>query len=145
MTVLVRPVAADDYPAWAELWTGYLAFYQTTKPEAMALLSWSRIMDKQEKMYALLAERDGAAIGLANYLFHRSFWEAADKCYLNDLFVRPDARGSGAGRALIEAVSAAASAANCSQLWWFTAESNTVARRLYDTLAQKSEFVEYVR
>jgi GNAT superfamily N-acetyltransferase len=145
MTTTVRPVTQNDFAAWSALWKDYLAFYHTEKPPEMYQTSWSRIMDPTEKMYALLAEVDGKPIGLANYLFHRSFWEETDKCYLNDLYVRPEARGNGAGRALIEAVAAASDAAHCSQLWWFTAETNTTARQLYDRLATKSEFVEYVR
>ncbi len=145
MTLTIRPVTKDDYAAWAALWKGYLAFYETEKPESMYKTSWARIMDPNEKMFSFLAELDGKPIGLTNYLFHRSFWEVEDKCYLNDLFVRPETRGTGAGRALIEAVYAAADAGNCSQIWWFTAENNTTARRLYDRIATKSVFVEYVR
>lgn len=145
MTTIVRPVRPDDYAAWAVLWRDYLAFYETAKPESNYRISWSRIIDPAEKMFALLAETDGKPIGLANYLFHRSFWEAEDKCYLNDLYVAPQSRGTGAGRALIEGVYAAADRARCAQVWWFTAEGNRTARQLYDRLAHKSVFVEYVR
>jgi len=47
-------------------------------------------------------------IGFAHYLLHRSTWAQVCYCYLEDLFVEPSARGSGAGRALIAAVEAAA-------------------------------------
>ena len=51
-------------------------------------------------------------------------------CYLEDLFVSSDARGSGAGRALIQAVYRAADAANADQVYWLTAQSNMTARKL---------------
>ncbi len=145
MVTTVRPVTASDFLAWSALWKDYLAFYFTEKPQEMYEISWARVMDPAEKMHAFLAEVDGKPVGLANFLFHRSFWEVEDKCYLNDLYVRPELRGTGAGRALIEAVYQAADAQNCPQIWWFTAETNMTARRLYDRIAKKSEFVEYVR
>ena len=61
--------------------------------------------------HGLLALRDDAPVGLAHYIFHRHGWHVADVCYLQDLFVAPEARGDGVGRALIEAVYAEADAA----------------------------------
>ena len=61
--------------------------------------------------HGLLALRNDAPVGLAHYIFHRHGWHVADVCYLQDLFVAPEARGDGVGRALIEAVYAEADAA----------------------------------
>jgi len=43
-------------------------------------------------------------VGLTHYLYHRSCWSLVNNCYLQDLFTAPEARGSGVGAALIEAV-----------------------------------------
>lgn len=145
MSLIIRQVQQGDFQVWSDLWRDYLAFYETEKPAEIHALGWKRIMDPGEKMHSVLAFDGDRAVGLANYLFHRSFWEAEDKCYLNDLFVRPESRGKGAGRALIESVAQEAKTADASQLWWFTAENNLTARRLYDSLATRSEFVEYYR
>ncbi|MFN3292158.1 MAG: GNAT family N-acetyltransferase [Gemmobacter sp.] len=59
---------------------------------------------------ALVAEQGGQLVGLVHYIFHAHNWRVEDVCYLQDLYVDPAARGTGAGRALIRAVCAAADA-----------------------------------
>jgi GNAT superfamily N-acetyltransferase len=64
-------------------------------------------------------------------------------CYLEDLFVDPSARGSGAAKALILAVEEAARAAGAFRLYWHTQEYNAAARSLYDTITPRSSFIVY--
>ena len=71
--------------------------------------------------HGLLAVAGGVPVGLAHYIFHRHGWQIEDVCYLQDLYVAPEARGTGAGRALIEAVYAAADAAGRPNVYWLTA------------------------
>jgi len=78
-----------------------------------------------------------------HYLFHPVTWAKSDRCYLEDLFVSPDARVKGAGRALIEAVYQAAEEAGTDQVYWLTAESNMTARRLYDRIGHVTPFIKY--
>ena len=143
----VRPLRRDDYAPWRELFDGYNAFYgrsgDTRLPEEVVQMSWSRFFDYYEPMHALVAERDGVIVGITHFLYHRSTISLGPVCYLQDLFTVETARGSGVGRALIEAVYARAHAAGASRVYWQTHESNTVAMRLYDQLAEKSGFLVY--
>jgi GNAT superfamily N-acetyltransferase len=82
-----------------------------------------------------VAERDGQLLGLAHHIFHRSTGTIGPVCYLQDLFTAESARGLGVGRALIEAVYAAAAHAGAERVYWQTQYSNTVAMALYDKLA----------
>ena len=141
----IRPLTAADHDAWLPLWQGYQAFYKTAIAPEVTAVTWARLLDPADPVHALGAEVDSRLIGIAHYLFHRSTWTIGDYCYLQDLFVSEAARGSGAGRMLIEAVSAAAEAAGASRVYWLTAEDNDTARALYDRVARYSGFIQYRR
>lgn len=140
---LVRPAAPGDEPAWRRLWAAYLAFYRAEAPEATVAGTWARILDPEGPIHALVAERDGAVVGICNYLLHPSTWDPRPACYLQDLFVDPAARGGGAARALILGCEADARARGAFRLYWLTQEFNAPARSLYDTLAARTSFIVY--
>jgi len=119
--VEIRPVGLDERAAWEPLWQGYQAFYKVTIPAATTAVTWARLHDPNEPMGVLGAYVDGELCGIVHYLFHRSCWTTGDYCYLQDLFV----------------------AAGASRVYWLTHESNTQARALYDTLAERSGFIQY--
>jgi GNAT superfamily N-acetyltransferase len=144
--IAVRPVAAEDEPAWRRLWQAYLTFYETVLPEAVYATSFARLTDPAVRDYnGLLAVADGKPVGLVHYIFHRHGWHLTDVCYLQDLYVAPEARGTGAGRALIEAVYAAADAEGAAGTYWLTQSFNETARQLYDRIGTATPFVKYVR
>lgn len=144
---VIREVARTDYDAWLPLWDGYNTFYGrsglTALDPAITAVTWDRFFDPAEPVHALVAERDGALIGLVHYLFHRTTTMIAPTCYLNDLFTSVQARGAGVGKALIEAVYARARDAGSTRVYWSTHETNATAQRLYDHVAQKSGFIIY--
>jgi GNAT superfamily N-acetyltransferase len=84
-------------------------------------------------------------VGLVHHVFHPNLWRPEGVCYLQDLFTAPEARGRGVGRALIEAVYAAADAAGVPAVHWLTAEDNHAARMLYDRVGMRSPFIRYNR
>ena len=141
----IRPPRPHDRPAWDGLWQGYLRFYRSRLEPEVTELTWNRLLDPGQEPHGLVAELDGRLAGFAHYLFHRSTWSRTGYCYLEDLFTAPEARGRGVGRALIEAVAAAAEAAGASRLYWQTQEFNADGRALYDTLARRTSFIVYER
>jgi GNAT superfamily N-acetyltransferase len=141
----IRSLRADEREAWEPLWSAYLAFYETAVTADVTETTWRRLHDPAEPMHLLGAFIDGRLVGVVHYLFHRTTWTIGDYCYLQDLFTSPDARGQGAGRALIEAVYEQAGAAGASRVYWLTHESNAIARALYDTLAERPGFIQYRR
>lgn len=146
MTLEIHPLKATDRADWHRLWTAYLAFYETELPPEIFDTSFARLLsDDPNSYHGLIARRDGAAVGLAHFLVHRDLWRLSDACYLGDLFVDPDVRGSGAGRALIEAVEAAAARMGATELHWQTQDHNAVARKLYDQVARLTPFVQYTK
>jgi GNAT superfamily N-acetyltransferase len=143
----VRPIRPDDQAAWRPLWDGYNAFYGREGPTALdpeiTRATWARFFDPAEPVHAFVAEQEGRILGIVHYLFHRSTTALNDICYLQDLFTAAEARGRGVGRALIEAVYAAAAEAGASRVYWQTHETNATAMRLYDQVADKSGFLVY--
>jgi GNAT superfamily N-acetyltransferase len=142
-TPLIRPVGPGDRTQWEDLWQGYLAFYQASVAPEVTEGTWARLLDPAEPMHGLVAERDGAIHGLVHYLYHRSTWTAGDYCYLQDLFTVEEARGTGIGRRLIEAVYERAAAAGASRVYWLTHETNETARALYEKVATRTGFIQY--
>jgi GNAT superfamily N-acetyltransferase len=140
---VIRPIGDDERAAWEPLWRAYLTFYETTLEPTIIDTTWARLNDPAEPMFALGAYVNGKLTGITHYLFHRSAWSISDSCYLQDLYVAENARGSGLGRALIEAVAQKAREAGSSRLYWHTHESNRTAQMLYDKVATLSGFVQY--
>lgn len=144
MGVSVRPLEAGDRARWDVLWQGYLTFYESSVPDEITDLTWQRLLNLDEEPYGFAAVDDaGQVIGITHYIFHRSTWTDGWYCYLEDLFVDPEVRGSGAGRALILAVEAEARNKDCKRLYLNTQDFNTTARALYDKVMTKSPFIQY--
>lgn len=139
----IRSITAGDYEQWAALWRAYQAFYAVDIPEAVTRGTWDRMLDPKEPMHAALAVKDDRPIGLVHWIYHRSTWTTGDYCYLQDLFVDPGVRGTGAGRALIEHVYEDAQRHQAARVYWLTHESNQTAMQLYDRIADRSGFVQY--
>ena len=146
MTLTIGPVKSTDRKAWESLWIGYQAFYGVDLSAGHDTL-WKRLLEPgPDGPFALLARSgDGDALALAQYLFHDTTWSVAPRCYLNDLFTVPSARGRGVASALIKAVYEAADARDASQVYWLTQDFNAEARRLYDKLATVTPFIKYAR
>jgi GNAT superfamily N-acetyltransferase len=141
----VRALERGDEGDWRRLWRLYLAFYETERPEAVYAETFRRLLDPAEPMRGLVALRDGGVIGICNVIFHRHGWSEANVTYLQDLYVDETARGSGAGRALIEAVYALADAEGAPSVYWMTQEFNYRGRMLYDRVGVKTPFIKYQR
>jgi len=141
----IRALTAADKDAWLKLWAGYLEFYNASLAPDVTETAFARLTGGDADMFGLVAELDGRIVGIAHAVVHRSTWAVAPYVYLNDLFVAPDVRGGGVGRALIEAVYARADAIGAERVYWLTHETNALARKLYDTLAVNDGFLEYRR
>jgi GNAT superfamily N-acetyltransferase len=147
MSVRVRRLESKDKDAWLRLFKGYIAFYKASVADDVIEATWGRLLEGPADFHIAFVAVDGAdrPVGLAHVLFHRSTWSPTHYCYLEDLFVDPEQRLKGAGRALIEATYREADARKCTRTYWTTQEFNYRARTLYDTVATKSVFVQYRR
>lgn len=143
MSISIRPIQGADKERWLVLWQGYLDFYKTTVAPEQTERTWTRIMDSDFNMKCAVAELDGNVVGFTTYNLQNSTWSPNGHCYLEDLFVDPVVRGSGAGRALIDFVKEFALEQKCSRLYWNTDADNEIARKLYDTYVLESGKRQY--
>ncbi|MFK3775432.1 GNAT family N-acetyltransferase [Pseudomonas sp. NPDC089406] len=141
--ITLRPVSAEDHAAWLALWQAYLRFYQTELAEAVSLSTWQRLLDPNEPTHSTLAWVDGQAVGMVNFIYHRSNWSIENSCYLQDLYVNSEVRGLGIGRQLIEHVYATAKADGCIKVHWLTHETNATAISLYEQVAERPGFIQF--
>lgn len=141
----IATLAPADFDLWLPLWRGYQSFYTVDLPEATTRLTFARLTSGQEPMGGFLARDGDRAIGLVHWIAHRSCWTIGDYCYLQDLYVGEDARGGGKGAKLIEAVYDLARSRGCARVYWLTQQTNDKAMDLYDKVAAKSGFLQYVK
>jgi GNAT superfamily N-acetyltransferase len=141
--IIIRPAAPKDEARWRKLWAGYIKFYRASVSEEVTANTWRAILDPKSNIEALVAEKAGEVIGICNYLYHDSTWSLQPICYLQDLFVDPDARGGGAAKELILACEQKAKEKGAFRLYWQTQEYNGAARSLYDTITPRSSFIVY--
>ena len=130
-----------DRADWQRLFAEYNEFYGRTMPDEFFDAAWPRFV-ADEQVHALGAKIDGKLVGIAHFLTHAST-TALDSCYLQDLYTADEARGRGAARALIAAVTDWAQTHNCARVYWSTHQDNHRARRLYDQLAENRGFILY--
>jgi GNAT superfamily N-acetyltransferase len=142
----IRALRQKDRAAWARLWAGYLRFYRAELAPAVTEQTFARVTERRDGCFGLAAEaEDGTLVGFAHCVTHPTTWSRGATCYLEDLYVDPEHRGTAAARALIEAAGERAQAAGAETLYWHTQAFNGRARSLYDTVAQLTSFVHYER
>ncbi len=145
----VRPVGTDEFDAWTRLYRGYAEFYGTPTSDEHQRLVWSWIHDDRsvECIVAAPVDAAGEETGEPQGLAHLRAWvrplRGVVAGYLDDLFVDPDHRGSGAVDALFVAIDEIAVDRGWSVVRWTTAEDNYRARAVYDRLATRTTWITY--
>jgi GNAT superfamily N-acetyltransferase len=140
----VRPIAPQDRGDWDTLYAAYAAFYEIEQTQEMRDRVWGWLFDPAASSEALVAENaQGMLIGLAHFRPYARPLAAATGGFLDDLFVSPTARGSGAAQALIEALEHIAAQRGWGVIRWITADNNYRARGLYDRVATRTSWVTY--
>ncbi len=146
MTVHIRPGELKDVPTIAELIRG-LARYERLEHEVRATEEKLTRSLFGERPYAetLIAEDDGRAVGFALFFHNYSTFLAQPGIYLEDLFVVPESRGAGVGRALLERLARIAVDRGCGRLEWAVLDWNQDAIGFYERLGAKpnSEWTVY--
>ncbi len=140
----VRTVKDHDRADWERLYQGYAEFYKVEQTPEMRARVWSWLHDPLTEVEGLVCEdAEGRVIGLTHFRHFARPLAAATGCFLDDLFVDPQARGSGTADALIGEVKKIAQKRGWSLVRWITAEDNYRGRGVYDKLATRTNWVTY--
>jgi GNAT superfamily N-acetyltransferase len=139
----VRDATPSDEGDFLRLWQGFLDGYGIALDPEVTAFTWTRLMDPANPLTARFAVLDGVPQGFAIHQHHPSTWVMGDDGYLEDLFVAPEARGRGLGRALIEDLVAIARQNGWRRLYWLTEIENATARRLYDQFCDNDGHIRY--
>jgi GNAT superfamily N-acetyltransferase len=125
--------APDEAGAVARLLVEFRDWYGVASPpEDSFLASVRRLIDEPGTEFLLGAPSEGAPpAGVCQLRFRHSVWTAAEDCWLEDLFVREQARRSGLGKVLLDAALDRARARGCRRVELDTSERNEAALRLY--------------
>ena len=134
ITPTIRLAKPGDLTALAALFDDYRQFYAQAPDLAHATHFIEQRMLRSESIALLACTAQGEAIGFCQLYPSFCSVEAASILVLSDLFVRPDVRRSGAGKALLQAAEALAAKRGVHRLNLTTARTNHVAQRLYESL-----------
>jgi GNAT superfamily N-acetyltransferase len=139
VSVQVRPARAEDAALIAAL-IGELAEYEKLAHEAVATPAdiAAALFGPAPKAFCDIAEADGEAVGFALWFYNFSTFVGRHGLYLEDLFVRPAARGRGAGKALLQRLAQRCVDENLGRMEWAVLDWNAPAIGFYDSLGSTS-------
>jgi GNAT superfamily N-acetyltransferase len=135
VSVTIRPARREDVPLILTF-IKELAAYEKLAHEVTATEAGLRetLFGVDPTAEVVIAEADGAPVGFALFFHNYSTFLGQAGIYLEDLFVRPEARGKGIGRALLQHLAATALARGCGRLEWWVLDWNTDAIGFYKSL-----------
>ena len=135
MPLTIRPATPEDIPEILAL-IRELAMYER-EPESAVATPDDLMRDgftEPKRFHCLMAEVDGAVAGFALYFYNYSTWRGHAGIYLEDLFVRPEQRGNGVGKALLSSVAAVAVSEGAPRLEWAVLDWNKPAIDFYESV-----------
>jgi len=138
---MIRPAQAGDIPAIHQMIVD-LATYERSEREVSAteddlraaLLAGPAEAGGRPSLFAHVAEEDGQAVGFALWFLSYSTWLGRHGIHLEDLYVRPERRGQGHGRALLAELARICVERGYGRLEWSVLDWNAPARRFYESL-----------
>jgi GNAT superfamily N-acetyltransferase len=146
MTLRIRPAEAPDVPVIAELIRGLARYEKLEDQVSMTEEGLAEsLFGKHRYAETLIAEEDGAPVGFALFFHNFSTFLGLPGVYLEDLFVIPEYRGRGVGRALLKALARLAVERGCGRLEWSVLDWNSEAIGFYERLGARpnSEWTVY--
>lgn len=135
--IKIRNLEHRDFPDWLALWDGNNL---GLRDEAVTSQTWTRLVDPASPVCGLAAEKDGALVGLVHYILHPTTGALRDVCYMQDVYVVPEARRQGIARKLITHLAALGKQERWARIYWLSERTNKSAQALYKSLGTRLDF-----
>lgn len=138
--ITIRRATADD-AALLHRFVRELAIYEKAEAQMIATVEMIResLFGQDSTTHAVICEIDGEPIGHALYFFNYSTWMGRHGLYLEDLYVVPEQRGTGAGTALLKHLAKIAVGRGCARFEWSCLDWNEPAIRFYQSLGAQPQ------
>ena len=140
----VGELIQSDKEEWSRLYHGYAEFYEMEMNEDILDTVWSWIFNPDNKFFAIgVKSNENELIGFMHFREMPSPLRGKLVGFLDDLFVDPIFRGSGAVQLLFKELKFVAAKKNWPYVRWITDTNNSRARKVYDKLSEPIDFVTY--
>ncbi len=135
---MIRDATPSDIDDLLRLIKG-LALYEK-EPEAVETTAadlHDALFRSHPRVFAVVADQDGRSVGMALYFLSFSTWTGRHSLYLEDLFVEPEYRGQGLGKALLAVLARRALDLGCRRMEWAVLDWNEPAAGFYEALGAR--------
>ena len=140
----VGELIQSDKEEWSRLYHGYAEFYEMEMNQDILDTVWSWIFNPDNKFFAIgVRSNENELIGFMHFREMPSHLRGKNVGFLDDLFVDPIFRCSGAVQLLFRELKFVAAKKNWPYVRWITATNNSRARKVYDKLSEPIDFVTY--
>ncbi|WP_343590356.1 GNAT family N-acetyltransferase [Paracidovorax wautersii] len=145
-SLTIRPATRDDIPTILHF-VRELAIYEKAEHEMQSTSAHLErtMFCENPAVFGLICLDGDTPVGFAVYFFNYSTWQGRHGLYLEDLYVSPECRGRGAGKALLQHLAAIAVDKDCGRFEWSVLDWNAPSIAFYESLGAKpqSEWVRY--
>jgi len=138
MTITIRPATRDDVPLILRFVRELAEFEREPDAVEATEVMLTHALFEEKAAEAVIAERDGVAVGFAVFFHNFSTWTGRKGLYLEDLYVTPGARGSGVGTALLRHLAALAMTRDCARFEWAVLDWNQPAIDFYTAMGAET-------
>jgi GNAT superfamily N-acetyltransferase len=138
----IIPISMLTFPEWFTLWFDYVQPHITDPNLTLHQTTFERLTSPSSALQGVVAWAD-RPVGFAHFYFEPSTWDMAEPCYLQDLYVAPQARGQGLSELLVNSVTSIARERGSPALHWRVRESNARAIALYERIAMRTDRLCY--
>ncbi|NUT11551.1 MAG: GNAT family N-acetyltransferase [Nonomuraea sp.] len=143
---MIRPATPDDVPAIVTM-IRELASYEKAEHEVRVTEEMLRdsLFGERPAAFVHMAEQDGEAVGFTLWFLTYSTWRGVHGIYMEDLYVRPECRGGGHGRALMAELARICAERGYQRLEWAVLDWNEPSIAFYDKLGavRQDEWLKY--